>query len=134
MTFVSGLSSSAVTAVRTSLTNLLGNKQEELRIQRYSTSYALAYGFARSSVEPIHDEPPQDDETGRRKDPVLHLHTAGTIGASSCLHRTLAKIREGNHSTEVVRTEFEEGRARDLMTVSKKPGGDLKYFGFTTPY
>ncbi len=44
------------------------------------------------------------------------------------IERTLAKIREKNYSTEVVRMEFEEGRARDVMTVLKEPVGDLKHF------
>lgn len=131
MTFVLGLSSSAITAVRTSLTNLLEERQEELRIEKYSTSYALAYGYVRNFVEPILTNLLRKTKPGDGKlrfyiyipDELSELHRAP-------IERTLAKIREKNYSTEVVRMEFEEGRARDVMTILKEPAGDLKYFDF----
>jgi hypothetical protein len=131
MTFVLGLSSSAITAVRTGLMNLLKERQDELEIERYSTSYALAYGYVHNFAAPILTNLLRKTRPGDERI-QFHVYIPDELSElhRTSIERTLAKIREKNYSTEVVRMEFEEGRARDVMTVLKEPEGNIRYFDF----
>jgi hypothetical protein len=131
MTFVLGVSSSAITAVRGSLINLLKERQEELEIERISTSYALAYGYVHNFVEPVITTLLRKTKPGEGKvEFYIYIPEELSELQPSSIERTLAKIREKNYSTVPVHMEFAEGRARDVMTVLKEQERDAKYFDF----
>jgi hypothetical protein len=131
VTVVLGLISTAVTAAITSLMSLLQERQKELEVERISTSYALAYGYVNNFVEPVVKKLLSKTKPGGKK-PEFFIYVPEKLSElyPSSIEGTLAKIREKNYSTEVVKLEFAEGRARDVMAVLREQGSRVRYFDF----
>lgn len=111
LTFLLGLVSTAVTV----LVNLYDRR---LRAEEYSTAHALADGYFNNFLEPAlthlmarHGEdfrffiylPERFEELGKRG-----------------IERTMAKLEAANIRSDVMHLELEEGRIRDLLTISAR--------------
>lgn len=119
VTFLLGL-------VSTALTVLVNLYDKSLRAEEYSTAHALADGYFFNFLEPAltrlitrHGEdfrfyvyiPEEFSELGKHG-----------------IERTLARLRSADYSSEVINLELEEGRARDLLTITGRDGN--RYFDF----
>lgn len=133
-TIVLGMLSAAVTALLNSYTRLVSRKQEQLEEERYSISYALAYGYMNNFIEPVitqllvHRQPADDP-------PLLYVYIPAELSELSpqSIERTVARIRARQYRCEPLKLESKEGRIRDLLTICKTDNGtSLDYFDFPT--
>jgi hypothetical protein len=112
ITVVLGLVSTAVTA----LLSEFGSRLEE---EEFSLPYALAYGYINNFVEPLISQLLKNIPLGSPK-PKLYIYVPDKLNELEPrnIERVIGRIRMKSFEDKVVNLEFQEGRARDILTVS----------------
>lgn len=112
ITVALGLVSTAVTA----LLSEFGSRLEE---EEFSLPYALAYGYINNFVEPLISQLLKNIPLGSPK-PKLYIYLPDKLNELEPrnIERVIGRIRMKSFEDKVVNLEFQEGRARDILTVS----------------
>jgi len=123
ITVVLGLVSTAVTA----LLSEFGSRLEE---EEFSLPYALAYGYVNNFVEPLISQLLKNIPLGSPR-PKLYIYVPEKLNELEPrnIERVIGRIRMKSFEDKVVNLEFQEGRARDILTVSGT-GNKRVYFDF----
>jgi hypothetical protein len=123
ITVVLGLISTAVTA----LLNEFGSR---LQKEEFSLSYALAYGYVNNFVEPLISQLLRDHPE-KQKAPRLYIYMPEKLSEldPKNIDRVISRMRLSNFRDNAINLKFQEGRARDVLTVSKSDD-ELVYFDF----
>ncbi|HCZ36613.1 MAG TPA: hypothetical protein DHV26_11885 [Cytophagales bacterium] len=123
ITVVLGLISTAVTA----LVSEFGSRLEE---EEFSLPYALAYGYVHNFVEPLISQLMKQIPLGSPK-PRLFIYIPTKLSELEPrnIERVIGKIRMMSFEDKIVNLEFQEGRARDVLTVTGN-GNKRVYFDF----
>jgi len=123
ITVVLGLISTAVTALLTEL----GSRLEE---EEFSLPYALAYGYVHNFVEPLISQLMKQIPLGSPK-PKLYIYIPAKLSELEPrnIERVIGKIRMKSFEDKIINLEFQEGRARDILTVTES-GNKRVYFDF----
>jgi hypothetical protein len=123
ITVVLGLISTAVTA----LLSEFGSRLEE---EEFSLPYALAYGYVHNFIEPLISQLMKQIPLGSPK-PRLYIYIPSKLSELEPrnIERVIGKIRMMSFEDKIVNLEFQEGRARDILTVTGN-GNKRVYFDF----
>jgi hypothetical protein len=123
ITVVLGLISTAVTA-------LLNEFDSRLEEEEFSLSYALAYGYVNNFLEPLISQLSKNILPGSPV-PRLYIYLPESLSELEPrnIDRIIALLRSKNYHDKVVNLDFQEGRARDVLTVSHGDGARF-YFDF----
>jgi hypothetical protein len=123
ITVILGLISTGVTA----LVNEFGSRLEE---EEFSLPYALAYGYVNNFIEPLITELLRTVPVGGPA-PRLYVYVPDSLRElePKNIENAIARMRMMKFEDKVVNLQFREGRARDVLTVSRGPG-QLVYFDF----
>jgi hypothetical protein len=123
ITVVLGLISTAVTA----LLSEFGSRLEE---EEFSLPYALAYGYVHNFIEPLISQLMKQIPFGSPK-PRLYIYIPSKLSELEPrnIERVIGKIRMMSFEDKIVNLEFQEGRARDILTVTGN-GNKRVYFDF----
>lgn len=115
ITVVLGLISTAVTA-------LLNEFASRLQEEEFSLPYALAYGYVNNFVQPLVSELLKNIAVGGTP-PQLFIYLPESLQELEPrnIDQVIARMRLMNFEDNVVNLQFREGRARDILTVSKGP-------------
>ncbi|MBL7858042.1 MAG: hypothetical protein JNM57_10160 [Cyclobacteriaceae bacterium] len=123
ITVVLGLISTAVTA----LLSEFGSRLEE---EEFSLPYALAYGYVNNFVEPLISQLLKNIPLGSPT-PRLYIYIPEKLAELEPrnIERVIGRIRMKSFEDKVINLEFQEGRARDVLTVTQH-GNKRVYFDF----
>lgn len=123
ITVVLGLISTAVTALLTEF----GSRLEE---EEFSLPYALAYGYVNNFVEPLISQLLKNIPLGSPT-PRLFIYIPQKLAELEPrnIERVIGRIRMKNFEDKIINLEFQEGRARDVLTVTQQ-GNKRVYFDF----
>jgi hypothetical protein len=123
VTVVLGLISTAITAVLSEF----GSRLEE---EEFSLPYALAYGYVNNFVEPLISQLLKNIPLGSRF-PKLFIYIPEKLSELEPrnIERIIGRIRMKNFEDKVIHLEFQEGRARDILTINQQ-GNRRVYFDF----
>lgn len=123
ITVVLGLISTAVTA-------LLSEFSSRLEEEEFSLPYALAYGYVHNFVEPLISQLMKGIPLGSEK-PKLYIYIPSKLSELEPrnIERVIGRIRMKSFEDKVVNLEFQEGRARDILTVTASNNKRV-YFDF----
>lgn len=123
ITVVLGLISTAVTA-------LLSEFDSRLQEEEFSLPYALAYGYVNNFVEPLISQLLRNIPLGSPT-PRLYIYLPQKLSELEPrnIERVIGRIRMKNFEDKVVNLEFQEGRARDVLTVTQSNNKRV-YFDF----
>jgi hypothetical protein len=124
------LVSAAVTAVVGMLAAMLHQRNEALQQERYSTPFALAYGYVNNFVEPVLTRLLSLKKPGEPLHFYIYIPEELAELYPKAIERTLARLKERRYHDEVINLEFKEGRARDIMTVVRDSDSSVRYFDF----
>ncbi|HCW06465.1 MAG TPA: hypothetical protein DGG95_03760 [Cytophagales bacterium] len=122
VTVLLGLISGAVTG-------LLNEFAHRLEQEEFSTSYALAYGYVNNFLEPAITALLKKENSKIR----FYIYLPERLNELEPKHveRMILKMREKNFSSQTISLEFNEGRPRDILMVSKNTDGAI-YLDFPT--
>lgn len=109
LTFLLGLVSTAVTV----LVNLYDKR---LQAEEYSTAHALADGYFNNFLEPALTRLIAKHGDAFRF--LVYIPEQFTELGKRGIDRTMAKLHAADFSSDVINLELEEGRARDLLTIT----------------
>jgi hypothetical protein len=132
VTFLLGLLSGAATALA-GVARQLRERNDELEEERYSTSYALAYGYVTNFLDPVVTQ--LLSARARADGPLtFYVYVPDTLAElhPPAIKRTLARIRERRFVCDTVNLALDASRARDVLTVCRARGRPLRYFDFPT--
>jgi hypothetical protein len=123
ITVVLGLISTAVTA-------LLSEFDSRLQEEEFSLPYALAYGYVNNFVEPLISQLLKNIPLGSPV-PRLYIYLPQKLSELEPrnIERVIGRIRLKSFEDKVINLEFQEGRARDVLTVSQSNNKRV-YFDF----
>lgn len=123
ITVVIGLISTAVTA-------LLSEFGSRLQEEEFSLPYALAYGYVNNFVEPLISQLLKNIPLGSPT-PRLYIYIPAKLAELEPrnVERVIGRIRMKNFEDKVINLEFQEGRARDVLTVTQS-NNQRVYFDF----
>jgi hypothetical protein len=123
ITVVLGLISTAVTA-------LLSEFDSRLQEEEFSLPYALAYGYVNNFVEPLISQLLKNIPLGSPV-PRLYIYVPERLSELEPrnIERVIGRIRMKSFEDKVVNLEFQEGRARDVLTVTQSNNQKV-YFDF----
>jgi hypothetical protein len=123
ITVVLGLISTAVTA-------LLSEFDSRLQEEEFSLPYALAYGYVNNFVEPLISQLLKNIPLGSPI-PRLYIYLPQKLSELEPrnIERVIGRIRMKSFEDKVINLEFQEGRARDVLTVSQSNNKRV-YFDF----
>jgi hypothetical protein len=123
ITVVLGLVSTAITA-------LLTEFDSRLEEEEFSLPYALAYGYVNNFVEPLISQLLKNIPLGSSV-PRLYIYIPEKLTELEPrnIERVIGRIRMKNFEDKVINLEFQEGRARDILTVTQQ-GNKRVYFDF----
>jgi hypothetical protein len=123
ITVVLGLISTAVTA-------LLSEFDSRLQEEEFSLPYALAYGYVNNFVEPLISQLLKNIPLGSPV-PRLYIYVPERLSELEPrnIERVIGRIRMKSFEDKVVNLEFQEGRARDVLTVTQSNNQKI-YFDF----
>jgi hypothetical protein len=123
ITVVLGLISTAVTA-------LLNEFDSRLEEEEFSLSYALAYGYVNNFLEPLISQLLKNVPRGQPT-PRLYIYLPEKLSElePKNIDRIIARLRAKNYEDRIVNLEFQEGRARDVLTVRHENNSPV-YFDF----
>ena len=119
VTVILGLVSTAISA-------LLSEYAIALEKEKYSTSYALAFGYVNNFIDPVITR-----LTRNSVKPHLLIYMPQSLQElePSNVQRVIAQIHEKQFSEKVITVEADAGRTRDLFSIFKEPGQAF-YFDF----
>lgn len=102
-------------------TGLLNEYSKAIEEEEYSTVYALAFGYVNNFLEPLATQLMSQD-----KDPVINIFLPETLAdlEPRSVERLMAEVRK-RYSSEVLKLELREGRARDVITIHKSSDPSL---------
>lgn len=123
VTVVLGLISTAITAVLSEF----GSRLEE---EEFSLPYALAYGYVNNFVEPLISQLLKNIPLGSPV-PKLYIYIPEKLSELEPrnIERIIGRIRMMSFQDKVIHLEFQEGRARDILTITQQ-GNRRVYFDF----
>ena len=123
ITVVLGLISTAVTA-------LVNEFDSRLQEEEFSLPYALAYGYVNNFIEPLIAELHRNVPVGGAA-PRLYIYLPETLQELEPrnIDQVIARLRLMSFEDNVINLQFREGRARDILTVSKGSSQRV-YFDF----
>ena len=107
--------------------------KRELEEERFSTPMALAFGYVRNFLDPAVTA--LIEQSRGSTEPVkIHVYIPEHLEELEPLsrQRTLARIREANFRDEVIKLQFDSGRVRDIITVTRTGEARPRYFDFPT--
>lgn len=128
-----GTLGTGLTAVVSYLGIKLRATRRELEEERFSTPMALAFGYVRNFLEPAVTALIEQSK-GRAEQIKIHVYIPNHLEELETLsrQRILARIREARFRDEVIKLQFDSGRARDIITVTRAGEDTPRYFDFPT--
>jgi hypothetical protein len=117
--------------ISTAVTGLLTEFDSRLHKEEFSLPYALAYGYVNNFVEPLVTQLLQNISPGMPA-PRLYIFLPQNLSElePKNLGRVIGLIRLRNFKDNVVTLEFQEGRSRDVLTITQ---GNDQHFYFDFP-
>lgn len=108
ITFILGLVSGAVST-------MVHQYGELLEKEEYSTSYALAYGYVNNFLLPTLDKIKDSGE------PLIYIYMPEALDElkSYQVKDTMRRVRKMGFRERVINLNFDEGRARDIIVISR---------------
>lgn len=116
--------------VSTAVTTLLSEFSSRLEEEEFSLSYALAYGYVNNFIAPLITQLLKDLTPGSPP-PRLFVYLPDSLSElePASIQRLISRMRLKGFSDHVVNLQFQEGRARDVLSVSQNNGNPV-YFDF----
>lgn len=123
ITIILGLVSTAVTAMVREFGDLLEK-------ERYSTSYALAYGYVNNFLEPALDKI-AENQSLKEEEPTMFIYIPEKLSEldPDQVKRTMRQVRKLGFSDEIINLDLKKGRVRDLIVISQN-AHQKAYFDF----
>jgi hypothetical protein len=128
-----GTLSTGLTAVVSYFGIQLRATERELEEERFSTPMALAFGYVRNFLEPAVTALLEHSQ-GRTWRVKIHVYIPERLEELEPLsrQRILARIRDANFREEIIKLQFDSGRARDIITITRSGEDRPHYFDFPT--
>jgi hypothetical protein len=132
-TVLLGTASTGLTAAVAYFGVKLEAARRELEEERFSTPMALAHGYVHNFLDPALTHLLRRTGPGEPP-PRLYIFIPERLEelAPASRERILARIRAARYRDTAMNLEFSEGRARDIITITRESGGSPVYFDFPT--
>ena len=116
--------------VSTAVTTLLSEFSSRLEEEEFSLSYALAYGYVNNFVSPLITQLLKDLPKDSAA-PRLYIYLPERLSElePANIQRVIGRMRLKGFQDKVINLQFQEGRARDVLTVSQDNNAPV-YFDF----
>lgn len=114
--------------VSTAMSALLSEYASALEKEKYSTSYALAFGYVSNFIDPVITQLTRNPIGPRL---LIYMPQSLQELEPGNVQRIIAQIREKQFSEKMITLEAGVGRTRDLISIFRDPG-QLFYFDFPT--
>lgn len=107
--------------------------RHELEEERYSTPMALAFGYVKNFLDPAVTAL-LDQSKGHSGQVKIYIYIPEHLEELEPLsrQRILGRIRGANFQEEIIQLQFDSGRARDIITVTRTGDDHPRYFDFPT--
>src|SRR5690606_31688554 len=99
-----------------------------LEEEEFSLPYALAYGYVNNFVEPLISQLLKNIPLGSPV-PKLFIYIPEKLSELEPrnIERIIGRIRMKNFEDKVIHLEFQEGRARDMLTINQRGTGRVSF-------
>ena len=132
-TVLLGTVSTGLTAVVAYFGVKLETARKALEEERFSTPMALAAGYVANFIEPALTHLLKQTQANEAP-PRLHIYIPKRLEElnPASRERILARIRAAHCQEEAMQLDFQEGRARDIIAITRSGNADRVYFDFPT--